>query len=110
MTTPRVSMVILAGGRSSRFGRDKLAEPIGGRPLLGRVIDAVRPLGTEILVVAAPGATPAVPDDVRVVRDPVAYEGPLVGARTGLTASSEAVVLVVGSPATADHAHPGDRP
>ena len=34
MTEPTVTGLVLAGGRSSRFGRDKLAEPIDGRPLL----------------------------------------------------------------------------
>jgi molybdopterin-guanine dinucleotide biosynthesis protein A len=96
VTAARVSVVILAGGRSSRFGRDKLAEPIDGRTLLGRVIDAVRPVASEIIVVAAPGATPVVPDDVRIVHDPVAFEGPLVGARTGVAAASQPLVLLVG--------------
>ena len=96
MTAPRVSVVILAGGRSSRFGRDKLAEPIDGRTLLGRVIDAVRPVASEIIVVAAPGATPVVPDDVRIVHDPVAFEGPLVGARAGVAAATEPLVVLVG--------------
>jgi molybdopterin-guanine dinucleotide biosynthesis protein A len=96
VTAQRVSVVILAGGRSSRFGRDKLIEPIDGRPLLSRAIDAVRPLASEILVVAAPDATPAVPADVRIVHDPVAFEGPLVGARAGVAAASEPVVLLVG--------------
>ena len=96
MTRPRVSAVILAGGRSSRFGRDKLVEPVDGRPLLGRVIDAVRPVSSEIVVVAAPDASPVVPDDVRIVHDPVAFEGPLMGARAGIAAASEPVVLLVG--------------
>ena len=64
MTTPRVSAVVLAGGRSVRFGRDKLAEPIDGRPLLHHAIDAVRPVAPEIIVVAARGAPPVVPDGV----------------------------------------------
>jgi molybdopterin-guanine dinucleotide biosynthesis protein A len=96
MTRPAISAVILAGGRSSRFGRDKLAEPIDGRPLLDHAIDAVRLLASEILVVAGPDATPAVAGDVRIVHDPVAFEGPLVGARAGLAAASESVVLLVG--------------
>ena len=61
MSLRRVSAVILAGGRSSRFGRDKLAEPIDGRTLLRHVIDAVRPLATETIVVAAPGGDPVAP-------------------------------------------------
>ncbi|MFL5670131.1 MAG: molybdenum cofactor guanylyltransferase [Chloroflexota bacterium] len=96
MTPPRVSVVILAGGRSSRFGRDKLVEPVDGRPLLDHAIDAVRPLASEILVVARPDAAPAVAADVRIVHDDVAFEGPLVGARAGLAAASESVVLLVG--------------
>ncbi|MFL5641861.1 MAG: molybdenum cofactor guanylyltransferase [Chloroflexota bacterium] len=96
MTPPRVSVVILAGGRSSRFGRDKLVEPVDGRPLLDHAIDAVRPLASEILVVARPDAAPAVAADVRIVHDDVAFEGPLVGARAGLVAASESVVLLVG--------------
>ena len=103
MTTPpmrarRVSAVILAGGRSSRFGRDKLAEPIDGRPLLSYAIEAVRRFSTEILVVVAPGAAPitAFPEGVTLVHDPVAFEGPLSGLLAGLTAAREPIVLVVG--------------
>lgn len=103
MTTPpmrarRVSAVILAGGRSSRFGRDKLAEPIDGRPLLSYAIEAVRPFSTEILVVVAPGAAPitAFPDGVTLVHDLVAFEGPLAGLLAGLAAAREPIVLVVG--------------
>lgn len=96
MTAPRVTAVILAGGRSNRFGRDKLAEPIDGRRLLDHAIDGVRRIATEIVVVAPPEATPAVPSDVRVVHDPVAFEGPLAGAHAGLAAASESVVVLVG--------------
>jgi molybdopterin-guanine dinucleotide biosynthesis protein A len=90
----RVSAIVLAGGRSSRFGRDKLAEPIAGRPLLEHAIDAVRPFATEILVVVAPDGAPVVPGDVRVVRDPAPFEGPLVGLAAGLDEAREAIVFL----------------
>ena len=96
MTSARVSAVVLAGGRSVRFGRDKLAEPIDGRPLLHHAIDGVRPVAAEIIVVAARGAQPVVPDGVKVVRDSVAFDGPLAGLLVGLGAAREPVVLVVG--------------
>jgi len=96
MTARRVSAVILAGGRSSRFGRDKLTEPIDGRPLLSYAIDAVRPFATEIIVVAAPGATTALAHDVTLAHDPVAFEGPLAGLLVGLAVAREPIVLVVG--------------
>lgn len=96
MSTHRVSAVILAGGRSSRFGRDKLAEPVDGRALLLHAIDGVASFATEILVIGAPSATPTLPAGVALIHDPVAFEGPLAGLLAGLRAAREPVVLVVG--------------
>lgn len=94
--TRSLGAVILAGGRSSRFGRDKLAEPIDGRPLLDHAIESVRSLVSEIVVVAGPDATLVMPEGVRLVHDPVAFEGPLAGLLAGLGASGEPIVLVIG--------------
>jgi molybdopterin-guanine dinucleotide biosynthesis protein A len=91
-----VSAVVLAGGRSSRFGRDKLAEPIGGEPVLGLTITAALDVATDIVVVTGPDATVEVPPGVRIARDPTAYGGPLVGVLAGLAAARHEAVLVVG--------------
>lgn len=96
MSERRVSAIVLAGGRSSRFGRDKLAEPIGGRPLLEHAIDGVRLVAAEVLVVVAPGPAPAVPPGVIVVHDPAPFEGPLAGLLAGLRAAREPAAMVVG--------------
>jgi Molybdopterin-guanine dinucleotide biosynthesis protein A len=100
MTPPatRVGAIVLAGGRSSRFGRDKLAEPVDGRPMLHRAIAAVRELASDVIVVVAPDAARDVPEDVRVVRDARPFDGPLAGLATGLAAVDPSVerVLVVG--------------
>ena len=115
MTQRLVTAVILAGGRSSRFGRDKLAEPVEGRSLLEHAIDAVRPFATQIVVVSAPANAAAgwpadagpgwstshdsdlsLPPDVSLVHDSVAYEGPLVGLLAGLQAARETLVVTVG--------------
>ena len=95
-TPPAVGAIVLAGGRSARFGRDKLSEPVAGRPLLWHAIDAVRPLTGEVVVVVGPDAQPDLPDDVLVAHDPVAFEGPLAGLLTGLTAVRADTVVVVG--------------
>lgn len=94
MNDRRVSAIVLAGGRSSRFGRDKLAEPVDGRTLLEHAIETVRPSASEVIVVLAPDATPAVPSGVRVARDPAPFEGPLAGLLAGMGVAREAVVLV----------------
>ena len=93
--TDRIGAIVLAGGRSSRFGRDKLAEMIDGRPLLDHAIDVVRTVASDIVVVAAPGANPVVRDDVRLAHDPVRFEGPLAGLAAGLAVLDPAVDLVV---------------
>jgi molybdenum cofactor guanylyltransferase len=96
--SPRVDLgaVVLAGGRSVRFGRDKLTEVLGDRPLLDHAVDAVLQVAGDVVVVAAPGGLPAVPERVRVIHDPTAFEGPLAGLLAGLEAIRTPIVIVVG--------------
>jgi molybdopterin-guanine dinucleotide biosynthesis protein A len=91
-----VTAIVLAGGRSSRFGRDKLAEPIDGRPLLDHAIDSVRPIASRILVVVAPHSAPFVPPGATIVHDPTPFEGPLAGLLAGLGAARDQVVFAIG--------------
>ena len=96
MSGTRVTAIVLAGGRSSRFGRDKLAEPFARGTVLDRAIAAVGPLVHETIAVAAPDAARRVPDGVILVHDPEPYGGPLVGLLTGLRRATSPVVLLVG--------------
>lgn len=99
MSAGRVGAIVLAGGRSSRFGGDKLEVAVADRRLLDRAIDAVRAAADDIVVVLGPDdAERRVPPDVRIARDTSPFEGPLVGVVTGLEAIAAEVerVLVVG--------------
>jgi len=90
---------VLAGGRSSRFGRDKLAEPYRGMPLLHHAVLHLGEVCDEVVVVVAAGAPdPGLPPGVgaRVVRDATEGEGPLGGASAGLMAVRTDVALLVG--------------
>ena len=49
----RAAVVVLAGGRSRRFGTDKLAHEIDGRTLLAHTLDAL-PVDAEIILVGPP--------------------------------------------------------
>src|SRR6185312_6472066 len=93
-----VGAIVLAGGRSSRFGRDKLAEPVGGRPMLDRAIDAVRVVATDIVVVTTPDGSPRLSAEVTIARDARPFEGPLAGLAAGLAALDPSVrrSIVVG--------------
>lgn len=98
---PAATGIVLAGGRATRFGSDKLAVPLEGRPLLQRAVAAVAEVADEVVVVvAAGGAAPAPPlepaDRVRVVRDAVAGAGPLAGLAAGLAAATRPLALLVG--------------
>lgn len=92
--------IVLAGGRSSRFGSDKLVARVDGERLLDRSVAALAGLVTEIVIVSEPGATRAAPTGaavpIRLVADPEPYGGPLVGLLAGLEAASEPLVLVAG--------------
>ncbi|MBA3875549.1 MAG: hypothetical protein C0498_01205 [Anaerolinea sp.] len=95
-----VTGILLAGGRSSRFGSDKLAVDLDGRPLLHHAIEAVATVASRILVVAAPGVEPPIPGElatrVRVVHDPEPFGGPLVGLVAALANVETPTALVAG--------------
>lgn len=88
--------VVLAGGRSSRFGRDKLAEPYRGEPILHHTLGRVGAVCEEIVLVLAPDAPEPAGLSVRIARDPKPYEGPLAGAHAGLLAVGTELALLVG--------------
>ena len=97
MTTP-LTGVVLAGGKSRRLGRNKLVEPFEGVPLIARVIERLRPVCAEIVVVGAePGAADALPlpDDVRTAFDLYPDKGSLGGIYSGLAKATNRWSLVV---------------
>jgi molybdopterin-guanine dinucleotide biosynthesis protein A len=91
---PRVAAIVLAGGRSRRFGSDKLAAVIDGATLLERAVAAAASVADEVVVVLPPegGSAPA---PARIVRDPAPDGGPLVGLLAGLRAVDAPVAIVV---------------
>lgn len=73
---------ILAGGGSTRFGRDKALVKVGGMPMLKRMIEVVRSVTRQMKIVATPGKYDAF--GVEIVEDRWPGEGPLGGIITAL--------------------------
>lgn len=91
--TEKITLLIQAGGKSSRMGEDKALKPFLGRPLILRVIERLSPIADEILV------TTNQPEEyaflgLRLVPDLVPGCGPLGGLQAGLTAASHPIVAV----------------
>lgn len=84
--TDERSAIILAGGRSSRMGQAKALLPFDGEPLIAHIVRSFKELFADVVVVIAPDQVlPALP--VTVVRDEVAYRGPVSGIYHGLNAA-----------------------
>ncbi len=85
-----ISGIVLAGGLSRRLGRDKAVEPIGGEPLIQRVIGRLGVLAAQTVVVVnsdARGAVLPLPSGCKIVVDIYPDTGSLGGIFTGLTAA-----------------------
>jgi FdhD protein len=103
-----ITAAVLAGGRSMRMGVDKTLLSVDGRTLVARVCDAVGEVCAQTVVVTnRPEALEdaRLPDGVRVLRDEVAYQGPLGGLVTAMDAADTEWVLAVA--ADMPHLEPG---
>jgi len=85
--------VVLAGGRSSRMGRDKASIELGGRTLLQRAINLLAPHADDLLVI---GNSVAHADPLaRTIPDELPGQGPLGGLVTALKHARHELVVVV---------------
>ena len=86
--------IVLAGGRSARFGGDKLTERLDGDALLERAVDAVQAVADEVIV-AGRASTSASPK-IRSFADAEPFGGPLLALRGVLGAARGTVAVIVG--------------
>ncbi|MGE5483736.1 MAG: formate dehydrogenase accessory sulfurtransferase FdhD [Ignavibacteriales bacterium] len=94
MNLKDVTGVVLAGGKSSRMGSDKASLVIDGRPMIARVVDVLKEVFADVMIVGknperfqAPG--------VRTIGDSITGSGPLVGIYSALSACETPYCFVV---------------
>jgi len=89
-----LTIVVQAGGASSRMGEDKALKPFLGRPLIQRVIERLTPIADEIIV------TTNRPDDYAFLNLPLRADlkpgrGALGGLYTAIASATHPFVAVV---------------
>lgn len=96
MNNAGLAGVVLAGGRSSRFGSPKALAELGGRRLIDHAVAELTRVASEVLVATN---TPKLFSDmhgVKIVCDAVPNLGPLGGIQTAFGKTSCERLLVLG--------------
>jgi len=91
----KFSAVILAGGESSRMGRDKAFLEIGGQTLLARQIRVVREAGADEVFISGRVNAEYAAYGCRVLLDQFPGAGPLAGIERALAAAAAPLLLVL---------------
>ena len=95
--------VIVAGGRSTRFGdRDKVVADLAGTPMIRRVADRLARVCDRVVINCRPDQRDAIDEVVDDLAVPVSFavdpepdQGPVAGIRTGLRAVESEYAVVV---------------
>ncbi len=96
--------VVLAGGHSERMGQPKPLLMLGGKLMLARVADTLKPLCRELVLVVRQDQDDDTPDTgialgMHVVTDTEPERGPVAAIHAGLRAAVTPLVFITG----ADH-------
>ncbi len=93
-----ISCILLAGGKSSRLGHDKILEKIGEQSLLEKVLSCLESLGKQTIIVTAEERVfPQLKgrQNLKIVYDIYPGKGSLGGIYTGLVTSQTLYNFVV---------------
>jgi len=96
-----ISSVILAGGKSKRFGKNKAFLKIGGRILIDQIVEKMGRLSNEIIIVTnilknfyyLPKKFDYL--NVKLIKDIIPYKGSLGGIYSGLLFAKNNSIFVV---------------
>ena len=98
MNNKFISGIILAGGKSSRLGRNKALEKLGGATLISRVINNISKIANEIVIVINHEDVKQqlpIPKNAKIAVDLYSNKGSLSGIHSGLNSMSGKYGIVV---------------
>jgi len=88
-----IEAFVLAGGKSSRMGRDKGLLPLNGQPMISHVLKVLQELALPVKIIANnPGYESL---GFEVLKDEVREKGPIGGLYTALQHSTADLVLLL---------------
>jgi len=90
-----ITAVILAGGKSSRMGRDKAFLPFRGQPLIEHALQVVREAGAAEVLISGRPEQDFSHYDCPVLLDLESDCGPLGGIERGLAVAAHPLVLIL---------------
>lgn len=90
-----ITIAVLAGGKSSRFGTDKASVSFLGRPLLFWVLERVKKMPGKRVIVGSSDLS-AMELEFPIIEDLIPGMGPLGGLHAALDYASTPFVIVVG--------------
>ena len=96
MQNINVTAIILAGGKNLRLGRPKALEVIGGKTIIERVVERLKPVTNQMLIVTSSGK-PDMPgtNGAEFLADIYPGYGPLGGIYTGMMSSKNTLNIAV---------------
>lgn len=92
----KIQPVVLVGGRSSRFGRDKLVESLGGDLLVSRPINALRSVFGDRIAIVGKCDQQVIKAADQVIEDPYPGLGPVGGICAALESTQSDIFVCAG--------------
>lgn len=89
------SAIVLAGGRSTRMGKDKSRLPLNGVPMIEHLAGILRPYFDYVMLSVAETPTEPLPRGMQAVVDRRPGLGPLMGITSALAATTTTVSFVI---------------
>ncbi len=97
MTPPKITALIIAGGRGSRMGSvDKGLQLFKGKPMVAHVLERLSPQVDEVIINANRSIEQYAAFGHRVVPDAIdGFAGPLAGLHVGMTQATTTLLATV---------------